>query len=231
MSKTPALLGTPLLIAGSITLALSVPLTASAHVTIDDDTAAAGSFTLLTFKVPNESATATTSSITLTLPSDTPFAYVSYVPVPGWSTELTRTTLPDPVTIGDTELTQAVTEVTWTADPGHEVGAGQLQLFPLSLGPVPDTDSIVLPVDQAYTDGTVVSWSGTGEGADHPAPVLHVGDGAANGAADDEPARQPATGTSEPDVLARVLGIAGLVLGAGGVAFGISSGRRTKAGA
>jgi hypothetical protein len=32
-------------------------------------------------------------------------------------------------------------------------------------------------------------------------------------------------------VLARVLGIAGLVLGAGGVAFGISSGRRTKAGA
>jgi uncharacterized protein YcnI len=227
MSKTPALLGTPLLIAGSIALALSVPLTASAHVTIDDDTATAGSYTLLTFKVPNESATATTSSITLTLPGDTPFASVSYVPVPGWTAELTRTTLPEPVAIGDTELTQAVTEVTWTADPGHEVGAGQLQLFPLSLGPVPDADAIVLPVDQTYTDGTVVSWSETREGAEHPAPVLHVGEDA--GA--ETPTEQPAGDAGEPDVLARVLGIAGLVLGAGGVAFGISSGRRTKAGA
>jgi uncharacterized protein YcnI len=224
MSKTPALLGTPLLIAGSIALALSAPLSASAHVTIDDDTATAGSYTLLTFKVPNESATATTSSITLTLPSDTPFASVSYVPVPGWTAEVTRTTLPEPVAIGDTELTQAVTEVTWTADPGHEVGAGQLQLFPLSLGPVPDADAIVLPVDQTYTDGTVVSWSETGEGAEHPAPVLHVGDDPATPVS-------PVPGPAQPDVLARVLGIAGLVLGAGGVAFGISSGRRTKAGA
>jgi uncharacterized protein YcnI len=220
MSKKYAALGTSLLIAGSIALALSAPLAASAHVTIDDDTAQAGSFTLITFKVPNESATATTSSITLTLPSDTPFAHVSYVPVPGWTAELTRTTLPEPVMIGDTELTQAVTEVTWTAQPGHEVGDGQLQLFPLSLGPVPDAGSIVLPVDQTYTDGTVVSWSDTGEGADHPAPVLHVGDGVP-----DAPAAAPAS----PDVLARVLGIAGLVLGAGGVAFGIASGRRTKA--
>jgi uncharacterized protein YcnI len=220
MSKTPALLGTPLILAGSIALALAVPLAASAHVTIDDDTAEAGSYTLLTFKVPNESATATTSSITLTLPGDAPFASVSYVPVPGWSAELTRTTLPEPVMIGDTELTQAVTQVTWTAEPGHEVGPGQLQLFPLSLGPVPDTDPIVLPVDQTYTDGTVVSWSETGEGAEHPAPVLHV---------EDEAAAPAVAAPSEPDVLARVLAIAGLVLGAGGIAFGVASGRRTRA--
>jgi uncharacterized protein YcnI len=234
MSSKHALLGAPLLIAGSIALALSAPLAASAHVTIDDDTAEAGSFTLVTFKVPNESATATTSSITLTLPGDTPFAYVSYVPVPGWTAELTRTALPEPVMIGDTELTQAVTEVTWTADPGHEVGDGQLQLFPLSLGPVPDTGSIVLPVDQTYTDGTVVSWSETGEGAEHPTPVLYVGDAPAAGhshGGSGDGAPEDAAAAPAPDVLARVLGIAGLVLGAGGVAFGIASGRRTTAGA
>ncbi len=141
--RTPLSVG--LVAAGSLALALSVPLAASAHVTIDDDTADAGSFTLITFKVPNESATATTSSIELTLPSDTPFPYVSYVPVPGWTTELVRTTLPEPVMIGDTEITEAVTQVVWTASPGSEVAAGQLQLFPLSVGFVPDVGSLDAP--------------------------------------------------------------------------------------
>ena len=96
-ARLRAPLSVGLIAAGSLALALSAPLAASAHVTIDDNTAEAGSFTLITFKVPNESATATTSSIELTLPSDTPFPYVSYVPVPGWTTELVRTTLPEPV--------------------------------------------------------------------------------------------------------------------------------------
>jgi hypothetical protein len=39
----------------------------------------------------------------------------------------------------------------------------------------------------------------------------------------------PAASTASPDVLARVLGTAGLVLGAGGIAFGAASRRRTKA--
>lgn len=226
-----------LIAAGSIALALAAPLGASAHVTLDDNTAAAGSFTLVTFKVPNESATASTSVVTVTLPSDTPFAYVSYVPVPGWTTELVTTTLPEPVTIGETELTEAVTSVVWTADPGSEVEAGQLQLFPLSVGAVPDVGSLALPVDQTYTDGSVVAWDGTDEGAEHPAPVLYVNDAPAadhhdggehadEGDGDgDETAAATAAG---PDVLARGLGVAGLVLGAGGLAFGLSSRRTTR---
>jgi uncharacterized protein YcnI len=222
MSRTPLALGSGLLAAGALALALAGASPAAAHVTIDDDTAEAGSFTLLTFKVPNESATASTSSITLTLPSDTPFAHVSYVPVPGWSAELVTTTLPEPVQVGESTLTRAVTSVTWTAEPGAEIADGQLQLFPLSLGPVPDTGSIVLPVDQAYSDGTVVSWSESGEGADHPAPVLHVGGAPAAGGAE--------TGSAAGDgvdVLARVFGIAGLAAGAGALAFGLASRRRS----
>jgi len=228
MSTKSLAIGAPLLVAGSIALALSAPLAASAHVTLDDTTADAGSFTLLTFKVPNESATAASSQISVTLPSDTPLASVSYVPVPGWSTELVTTTLPQPVTIGETEITRAVTSVVWTADAGSELADGQLQLFRLSVGPVPDVGSLTLPVDQTYTDGDVVSWSESGDDAEHPAPVLYVNDAPAadhHGAVAAEPAGAPT------DVLARVLGIAGLVLGAGGIASGVASRRRPKAGA
>ncbi len=234
MTKKSLALSTSLLIAGSIALALSAPLAASAHVTIDDDTAQAGTFTLITFKVPNESATTSTSRITVTLPSDTPFAYVSYVPVPGWTTELVTTTLPAPVKIGDSTITEAVTSVIWTASDGNGVTDGQLQLFPLSVGIVPDVGSLTLPVEQDYSDGTVVSWSekGSEDEVEHPAPVLYVND---TPVADDDhespvtPAT-PAASTASPDVLARVLGTAGLVLGAGGIAFGAASRRRAKAG-
>lgn len=228
------------LVAGTA-IALAAPLAASAHVTLDKNTAAAGSFALLSFKVPNESATAGTNKIVVTLPSDTPFAYVSYVPVAGWTTTLTTTTLDTPVEAEGSTITEAVTSVTWTADAGSEVQAGQLQLFPLSLGPVPDTGSIVLPVEQTYTDGTVVSWSDTTEGAEHPAPVLfvndapvadHHGDGDGDGDATvevTEPDASASGSSSSDDVLARVLGIGGLVLGAIGLVVGLTGRRKNTA--
>jgi len=209
---------TSVALAAGAALALAAPLAASAHVSLDSNTATAGSYTVLTFKVPTESATESTNKIVLSLPTDTPFESVSYVPVPGWTTDVTDTT------------------VTWTAEPGSEILAGQLQLFPLSVGPIPDTGSIVLPVDQTYTDGSVVSWSGIGEDAEDPAPVLYVNDAPAadhhSDGDDDDHAAVDATETdaagtttsSSADVLARVLGIGGLVLGV--VALVIAATRR-----
>jgi uncharacterized protein YcnI len=212
---------TTVALAAGATLALAAPLAASAHVTLDGNTAAAGSYSLLTFKVPNESATEATSRIQLTLPAETPLESVSYVPVAGWTTEVTEST------------------VTWTAEPGSEIAAGQLLLLPLSVGPIPDTGSIVLPVDQTYTDGTVVSWSETEEDAEHPAPVLYVNDApAADHHADDDgdDASIDATETdaagsataATSDVLARVLGIGGLVLGVVALVIAIAT-RRARA--
>jgi uncharacterized protein YcnI len=222
------------LVAGT-TIALAAPLAASAHVTLDENTAAAGSFALITFKVPNESASQTTTTVEVTLPSDTPLAYVSYVPVAGWTAELTTTTLGTPVEGEDGTVTEAVTKVTWTADPGAGISDGQLQLFPLSVGPIPNTGSIVLPVEQTYSDGTLVSWSDTGDNAEHPAPVLYVndapvadhhGDGGTTIEATDAGASGPA---SSDDVLARALGMGGLVLGAIGLVIGITARRKTTA--
>ncbi|QEO09711.1 YcnI family protein [Protaetiibacter larvae] len=226
-------------LAGAAALALAAPLSASAHVTLETNTAAPGSYALLTFTVPTESADASTTTLTLTLPADTPFASVRTVPVPGWTAELVRTTLPAPVTVGETELTEAVTSIVWTADAGGGIRDGELGLFPVSLGPVPDVGHLALPVDQGYSDGSVVSWSGTAEGAERPAPVLYVNDAPETdhhgGGSDDEPAapevsaEPDAAGPAPVDVLARVLGVAGLAVGAVGVTLAIGWRRRANA--
>jgi uncharacterized protein YcnI len=209
----------------ALLLALAAPAAASAHVTVSPNTASAGSYALLNVKVPNESATAVTNKIELSLPTDTPFTSVSYVPVAGWSADLVREALPSPVKVGDNTITEAVTKVIWTADPGFEITAGQLQVFPLSLGPVPDVGSIVFPAEQTYSDGTVVSWVETGNGAEHPAPVLYVNDAPAgdhHGDAAPEP-------SSSSDAVARTLGIGGLVVGAVGIVVAVAALRRKAA--
>ncbi|MBX3100182.1 MAG: YcnI family protein [Salinibacterium sp.] len=225
---------TAVALAAGTALALAAPLAASAHVSLENNTAEAGSFAILTFKVPNESATEGTTKVEVSLPTDTPFAYVSYVPVPGWTTEVTVEPLDTPIEGEDGTITEATTKVTWTAAAGSEITDGQLQFFPLSVGPIPDTGSIVLPVAQTYSDGTVVNWSETGDGAEHPAPVLFVNDAPAadhHAGADDAAvgvSDEHASSASSADVLARVLGIGGLVLGVVALVIAVA-GRRKSA--
>lgn len=204
------------IVAGAV-IALAAPLVASAHVSIDIKQAVAGSYTTIRVQVPNESATEATGRIELTLPTDEPLGYVGYVPIAGWSTEIVKD--------GETP-----TAVIWTADAGSEITDGQLQLFPIVLGPIPDTGSIVLATDQTYTDGSVVSWSETEEGAEHPAPVLYINDAPPaddhGGAVTAEPVSTVTS--SSPDVLARILGIGALVVGIVGLVFAFTT-RRTAA--
>ncbi len=234
MTTRSTIRATTALIAGAL-LALAVPLAASAHIHVDPNHVAAGSDALLQFAVPNESATAGTNKVTLTIPQDTPFADVSYVAVPGWTTELTKEKLANPIKGDNGDITEAVTKVTWTANAGSEIADGQIGIFPLEVGNVPNTGSIILKVDQAYTDGTVVSWSETGAAAEHPAPVLYVNDappsdghsmGSPSVTASAVPISDIAPAPASSDLIARVLGIGGLVLGA--VALVIALTRRGK---
>lgn len=210
---------------------LAAPLAASAHVRVDPATAVVGGYTTLTFKVPNESETASTNRIEVDLPTDTPFTSVSYQPVPGWSAEVIEGALPEPVTVGEATLTKAPLSVVWTADDGVGIVDGQFQEFPISVGPVPDTDQVVLPAHQGYTDGSVVDWVDapleSGEEPEHPAPVLVIdqsadaagGHGAHGGGADtaaggDDGTATAAAASEGPDPLALGLGIGGFGLGA-----------------
>jgi len=181
---------------------------ASAHVSVNPSEVAAGSFSKLTFRVPNESPTAGTVGLTVTLPADHPFAYVSVKAVPGWTVVPTKTTLPAPVTEGDITIKEAVTTVTWTADAGTQVGPGEFAEFEISAGPVPAVDSLEFPAKQNYSDGTVVDWNepvpAGGEEPEHPAPTLTVtpagDDEGEHGHSDDAAATGSAAPTSQASV-------------------------------
>ncbi|GLX49780.1 membrane protein [Streptomyces hygroscopicus subsp. hygroscopicus] len=230
-------------VAGAAVLALSVP--AFAHVTVQPEGAAAkGGYAVVDFKVPNERDDASTTKVEVNLPTDHPLASVMAQPLPGWNVRLTRTRLAEPVTVHGDKIDQAVTKVTWTAD-GKGIEPGYFQKFPLSVGALPDdTDQLVFKALQTYSDNKVVRWievpqAGQAE-PQSPAPVLqltaaadeHGTAGAHAASGDDTPDAQKentaaASGSGGgSDTTARVLGLAGIVVGAAGVAYGVLAGRR-----
>lgn len=239
MRKTPLSRVLAGLAAGSL-LALAAPLAASAHVTATPNQAEAGSWTYVTFRVPNESATASTVKLDIHLPGDAPFTSVSYQPTAGWTGATTKTTLAKPVKVEGNTITEAATQVSFTADAGG-IAPGQFQTFTLSLGPVPDTGHIVIPATQTYSDGKVVEWSATPEQVAkddtlEPAPVLWVNDappadhhgGVGATAAPHPAATAPGDGQGG---LALGLSIAALVVAAGGALLGGFALGRRRAGA
>ncbi|OZB81928.1 MAG: hypothetical protein B7X41_14720 [Microbacterium sp. 14-71-5] len=226
-------------LAAGAALALAVPLAASAHVTATPNQAEAGSWTYVTFRVPNESTTASTVKLEIHLPADTPFTSVSYQPTAGWTGTAAKTALPKPVKVEGNTISEATTEVTFTADAGG-IAPGQFQTFTLSLGPVPDTGRIVIPATQTYSDGKVVEWSATPEDAAkddtlEPAPVLWVNDAPpadhhGGATATTAPAASAQAPADAQGGLALGLSIAALVVAAGGALLGgFALGRRKKA--
>lgn len=216
--------------AAGIALAVAAPLAASAHVTVDPNTAAPGGWAYVTLRAPNESTTASTTKLVVHLPLDTPLTSVSYRPVPGWTAAVATQDLPKPVTVSGNTITKAPASITFAAD-GAGIAPGQFQLFTVSLGPIPKTGHIVLPVTQTYSDGTVVEWKATPEDVAkddtlEPAPVIYITDtppvdehhGATSAppvgsAADAAAATAPAAG------IALGLSITALILALGSVLF------------
>jgi periplasmic copper chaperone A len=209
---------------------------ASAHVHVDPDDTTAGGYTHLTFNVPNESPTAKTAQLSVTLPTDTPLTSVSVKPVEGWKAEITTSALPQPVTVAGATITKAPSSVVWTADVAHQIGQNEYQSFSLSVGVLPEVGTTVtLPTTQTYTDGTEVKWDektveGRGE-PEHPAPsfVTTAGDaehtaGSASASAQATPA--PAANQSAAGDTA---GWFGLSAGLLGLAAGVTALVRTRA--
>jgi periplasmic copper chaperone A len=174
--------------AAGLGLVVAAALPAAAHVTASSPDAAAGGFGKLVLRVPTESDAASTTKVTVTLPADTPFAFVSTKPHPGWTVATTERTLDKPVTAEGFTLTKAVSTVTWTASSKvADVAPGQFDEFELSLGPFPSgVETLSFPATQTYSDGTVVDWdqpsvAGQDE-PEHPAPVLELASASAGNA-------------------------------------------------
>lgn len=212
--------------------------TADAHVHVLSDSTRAGSFTALTFRVPNESETAGTVKVAVQLPQDTPFLEVSTKPVTGWTATSTEERLPKPVVFEGTTVTKAVRSVTWTAERGTRIGPGEYQEFSLAVGPLPAAGTnIQLPVTQTYTDGQVVRWNQAtpagGEEPEHPAPELQVTAAQPESAASPAPeAPSPAAtaGPTRTDWLARGLAGAALLVAVAGLVVALVGRRRTRIG-
>lgn len=212
---------------------------ASAHVTVKPDNTASGGYAELVFNVPNEKPSANTTKVVLTLPQTSPFISVSVKPVPGWDATVVEAPLPTPVTDDGTTITKAPHVVTWTATGTSAIVSGEYQSFAISVGPLPAPGMIELPVDQTYSDGSVVTWADptTEDAAEpaHPAPHFTVTAAAAGGhhpaAPGSNTAAATATGDSHGsgDSTARWLSGAALLVALGTVSLQVVGRRRAVA--
>ena len=255
------LVGAAVASAAGLALALAAPVAAQAHVELEASSAAPAALSVLTFAVGHGCEGSPTTSLAVTFPAEV--QAVTPTVKPGWSiteapavsavgAETTDTAETD--TSPDTGAATGTT-VTWTADPGVQLADGEFQRFSVSAGPVPEVDSVLLPVHQGYSDGTVVDWDeptpASGEEPEHPAPELVVTEEASGGGHDahggstssgDEASGDEASGDDPSgataaqagsDPLAVGLGLGGLALGAVALVvavLGLSRVRRTGAG-
>lgn len=209
-------------VAATTGLLLAIPVAAQAHVTVSPDTAVAGSYVTLVFKVPTEKADASTTRVEVDLPTDHPFTAVSYQPVAGWTTTITTAKLPTPVQEDGTTITEAPTEIVWTATKGAAIKPGQFQQFPVSVGVVPDVPSLSFVAKQTYSDGSIVEWDQPTEAGrpepEHPAPVLTVG--ATASSPDPSSSAAPTVAASAPQSSSSTDSNTGVWFGVGGIAVG-----------
>jgi uncharacterized protein YcnI len=231
-----------LFVALAVGAALVLPATnAFAHVTVNPREAAQGSYSKLSFRVPNERDGVNTTKLEVNFPTDHPLASVSVRPHAGWTYSVVKTKLASPIKSDDGDISEAVSKITWT---GGAIKPGEFDEFEVSVGPLPnDVDSLTFKALQTYSDGEIVRWieeAAPGGGAvDHPAPVLTLTKAAAATTATTAttvPAQEAQGGAvadkaknaaSKGDVdTAKTFGILGLVFGLLGFTSATAAWRR-----
>jgi uncharacterized protein YcnI len=242
----------PLARLGVVVLALATALAAalagagaaSAHVGVSSTDAAAGGFGKVTFRVPNESDTASTVALRISIPEESAMASLRVQPVPGWTVSTTTSDLATPLESHGEQVTSYVSVVEFRAADGGGIRPGEFQEFALSGGPFPEAAQLSFPMVQTYGDGTESAWidpsvEGQAE-PEHPAPALTLTGADAAGttgaagathdataAATDTAAASTGHDDADPGAVALFLSILALLTGVAGVVLGWRAGRRT----
>lgn len=211
-------------VASVAAIGLAVP--ALAHVKVSGTDATQGGYGVVTFRVPTESDTASTTDLLVTLPDDQPILSVATQPKPGWTANVTKKKLATPQKDDDgNDITEYVSTVEWKADsPQSAIPPNEFDTFSISAGPLPKEESLSLPAVQTYSDGKVVSWNekapqGQPE-PEHPAPVLTLSAAGDDGAQPAASAAQSAAATPAwPGIAALVVAIAAIALGVANLAL------------
>ena len=211
--------------AGAI-LALAIPLSASAHVGASATSTAAGSYTIVTINVPHGVDGAPTSIVTI----DIPESILSVTPTvnPNWTISKVMETLDTPIAQEEGDpITERVAQVVYTAN--SPLAADQRDTFELSLPLVGDEGEVLeFPTLQTCEVGQT-NWTGDEVPAVTLTAVAAEGDEHAHSAAEASEGEHNEVAEAAPadDVLARILAIGGLVLGAVGLVLGITARRRS----
>jgi periplasmic copper chaperone A len=202
---------------------------AAAHVTVTAPGARPGGTDQeISFRVPVEENSATVA-LTVAFPIDHPIASVLINPVPGWRHTEKTANLTHPIKTDDGEFTTAVSQITWTAERGHGLQPGEVGIFTVLAGQLPDVDRLVFPAVQTYANGDVVRWieqaaPGSSAQPEHPAPVLRLGSAPA-----DPGESQPASSSSS-DLGPTILSIVALVLAASALGVALVSRAKGRSG-
>ena len=233
MKTARAMATTTALVAALSGAALWGAAAASAHVTVVAPGVSAGdSDATVVFRVPTESATASTVDVRVQLPTATPLAGVLVSPIPGWSSTITTTKLPTPITTDDGTITEAVSEIDWRADSTAAIKPGYFGQFPIIVGQLPhDVTKLTFKVIQTYSDKKEVAWievaaPGSTSEPEHPAPVLDLGHPTATGTSADAPTASASAGTpaaATSGTASKAEATTGIVLGAVGVLLGAAA--------
>jgi uncharacterized protein YcnI len=168
--------------------ALDFASSAFAHARISPPVSLAKELQLYSLAVPTEKANLTTTKIVLTVP--TGFGIDSFVPPPpGWRQQLQQTGS------GDNAVIQ---KVTWT---GGHTPTGEDSLFQFLAQPA-SAGTYTFQVQQTYSDGSIVDWSGP-ESSAAPAPTISAKSSLGGG------------GTSTLTIIAIALGAVALLVAIG----------------
>jgi uncharacterized protein YcnI len=211
----------------AVLVGLSAP--AWAHVTISPDRAQKGASDVeIAFRVPNEETTRTTK-VQVFFPANPPFLSVLPQTVPGWTVSVVTTKLAQPIHTDDGDITDVVTEATWTATAGGGIPVGEYQRFQVIVGQMPSTaTSVTLKALQTYANGNIVRWIEDPSG-ENPAPVLQITSGSGTATT---PSSTPAATTTKTaskssvdsaksvGIVALIVGILGLLVGLGAFVMG-----------
>jgi periplasmic copper chaperone A len=210
------------ILAAALVATLVVAPTAAAHVTLQPDETAAGDFTRLDIRVPNERDDASTTKVDVRFPAG--FLFVSTEPVPGWDAQVTMRKLDKPVEQFGEQISEEVGRVTFTGD--GETGVirpGEFQDFGLSVG-VPDKagSTLTFPSLQTYSSGEVVRWIGPPD-SEEPAPQVKLTAAEPEGGGAAEPAATQPAADGDDDGGSDTLAIIALIVGIAGLAAGLAA--------
>lgn len=176
-------------------VALVAVASASAHARISPAVSLSNELQLYSLAVPTEKEGTTTTQVVLTVPKG--FSIDSFVPSPGWKRTVAST--------GSGE-SAVVQKVTWT---GGNVPTAEDSLFQF-LGEPSSAGTYTFQVEQTYSDGSIVDWTGS-ESSQDPAPSIEATSSFGGG------------GSSTLAIIALIVGVAGVLLG--GIALITRGGR------